>query len=272
MIYFTDDCIIGIDELDEEHRHLFDLIDRGMQLLKNEYLPDRYESVKGLLAELEDYAEQHFAHEEEYMEKIRDPEIIRQRVQHGIFRDRVRTWSFADVSEEHQQQQVLEELMDFMAKWLYRHIIGSDIMIGKLPPLEEWMIRVNPCEFTDEYLVGVRMIDIEHKELFHIVEQAYKLVKSGTEGEMEEVSGILESLSQYALEHFAHEEEYMERIGYEGLPAQRRAHEAFAYRLQNASEIDEGADPQLYMEELIEFLIGWLINHICNQDKKIPSR
>ena len=43
------------------------------------------------------------------------------------------------------------DLVTFLAKWLYSHILGSDIMIGKLPPLEEWMIKENYfaviCEF-----------------------------------------------------------------------------------------------------------------------------
>ena len=43
-------------------------------------------------------------------------------------------------------------------------------MIGKLPPLEEWMIRDNPCEFTDDYLTGIEIVDLEHQQLFCIVD------------------------------------------------------------------------------------------------------
>lgn len=273
MFHFTDDCIIGIEQLDNEHRRLFALIEEGMHLLHNEYLSDRYEKVKALLNELDSYAEQHFAHEEAYMEQIRDPELIRQRVQHDLFRDRIRDLMFATIDTEEDQQQVLEELMNFMAKWLYHHIIGSDIMIGKLPPLEEWMIRENPCEFTDEYLTGVDLIDGEHRELFRIVEQAYRLVRSYSVADSyDEVIKLLDELKSYAAEHFCDEEEYMESIHYEGLAAQKNAHAAFVYKLESIQldQIDE--DPQKYMEGLIEFLLGWLINHILYTDKKIPNR
>jgi len=50
MFHFTDDCIIGIEQLDNEHRYLFSLIDKAVLLLHNEYLADRYEKVKELLA------------------------------------------------------------------------------------------------------------------------------------------------------------------------------------------------------------------------------
>ena len=68
------------------------------------------------------------------MEQIRDPELIRQRMQHSLFRDKIRDFSFADIDDPGKQQQVVTDLLNFLAKWLYHHILGSDIMIGKLPP------------------------------------------------------------------------------------------------------------------------------------------
>ncbi len=166
---------------------------------------------------------------------------------------------------------VLTELVNFLAKWLYRHIIGSDVLIGKLPPLEEWMVRENPCEFTDDYLIGIELIDNEHKELFRIVDQANRLVKSydGASG-YDKILDILDNLKEYTKEHFTDEEEYMESIHYEGLEAQRRAHDAFIQKLENIdlSEIDE--NPQESLQQLLEFLLGWLVNHILHTDKKIP--
>lgn len=272
MFHFTEDCVIGIQQIDDEHRYLFSLIEKGLDLLHGEYSSDRYEKVKLLLRQLENYAEEHFAHEEAYMEQIRDPELIRQRVQHSTFRDKVRDFSFKDINDETEQEKVLEELMLFMTKWLYHHILGSDIMIGKLPPLEEWMLRENPCEFTDEYLTGIPLIDEEHRELFRITEKAHHIVKAYSVADSyDEITQILDELSTYVEEHFRDEEEYMESIHYEGLEAQKRAHASFITKLAetNLDKVDE--DPQQYMESLIEFLLGWLIQHILYTDKKIPT-
>lgn len=273
MFKFTDDYLIGIDELDDEHRYLFSLINKALDLLNNEYLIDRYEKVRELLDELDAYAEQHFAHEEAYMEEIHDPELIRQRIQHVDFRNRVRDFLFADINTDEEQEAVLHELVSFMARWLYRHIIGSDIMIGKLPPLDEWMIRKNPCEFTDEYLTGIDLIDAEHRALFVLIEEAYKFIRSGdTVNSYDEMLKLLDDLKQYAMEHFRDEEEYMESINYDGLEAQRYAHESFVYRMENINFSQLEKDPQRQLEELIEFLLKWLINHILNADKKIPKQ
>ncbi|MCD8039238.1 MAG: hemerythrin family protein [Lachnospiraceae bacterium] len=271
MFQFTDDCMIGIEQIDDEHRALFNLLNKAGALLANDFGSDCYEELKEIIGELDSYAEQHFAHEEAYMLEIRDPELIRQRAQHSYFREKIRDFEFVNIDADEEQQRVLTELVNFLARWLYRHILGSDIMIGKMPPLEEWMLRENPCEFTDDYLVGIELIDNEHRELFRIVDKANRLVKSYDEASgYDKIIDILNQLKDYTKEHFADEEEYMESIGYDGLEAQKRAHDAFIEKLENINldEIDE--NPQESLEELLEFLLGWLVNHILYTDKKIP--
>lgn len=63
----------------------------------------------------------------------------------------------------------------------------------------------------------------------------------------------------------------MESIHYEGLPAQKRAHEAFVSRLEemDLEHIDE--NQQETLEDLMEFLTEWLVNHILHTDKLIPT-
>lgn len=269
---FTQDCITGIETIDDEHRNLFALLSKAYNMACTDYHSDYYQELKNILEELDDYAETHFAHEEEYMVQIRDPELIRQRSQHTFFRDKVREYEFVNIDNEEEQQRVLTELVRFLAKWLYRHILSSDILIGKLPPLEEWMVRENPCEFTDEYLTGIELVDAEHKELFRIVDKANQLVKNfDSLSGYDSIMQILNELKEYTKEHFADEEEYMEGIQYEGLSAQKRAHEAFVDKLENISLDQIDANPQENLQELLEFLLGWLINHILYTDKKIPA-
>lgn len=269
---FTQDCITGIETIDDEHRNLFALLSKAYNMACTDYHSDYYQELKNILEELDDYAETHFAHEEEYMVQIRDPELIRQRSQHAFFRDKVREYEFVNIDNEAEQQRVLTELVRFLAKWLYRHILSSDILIGKLPPLEEWMVRENPCEFTDEYLTGIELVDAEHRELFRIVDKANQLVKNfDSLSGYDSIMQILNELKEYTKEHFADEEEYMEGIQYEGLSAQKRAHEAFVDKLENISLDQIDANPQENLQELLEFLLGWLINHILYTDKKIPA-
>lgn len=273
MFEFTDDCKIGIEQVDEEHRHLFEILNKAYALVTTDYHSDYYQRLKDILAELDHYAEQHFTYEEEYMAKICDPELILQRPQHAFFREKILEFDLMNIDDVQEQQRVLTDLVSFLAKWLYRHILSSDILIGKLPPLEEWMVKENPCEFTDDYLVGIELVDREHRELFKIVDKANRLVKSyNALSGYDNIMEILNELKEYTIEHFSDEEEYMESINYEGLAAQKRAHEAFIDKLANIDLDAVDNNPQEYLQELLEFLLGWLINHILNTDKKIPKK
>ncbi|MCI9035539.1 MAG: hemerythrin family protein [Lachnospiraceae bacterium] len=272
MFEFTDDCIIGIDQIDDEHRYLFDVLNRAYFLVTTDFQIDRYQDLKTIIEELDNYAEQHFAHEEAYMMKICDPELILQRAQHSFFREKIREFDFINIDFEEEQQRVLSELVSFLAKWLYRHILSSDILIGKLPSLEEWMVKENPCEFTDNYLVGIDLIDKEHKELFRIVDKANHLIKSyNASSSYDKIIEILNELKEYTKEHFGDEEEFMESIHYKGIEAQKRAHEAFIDKLENIDLNEIENNPNEYLQNLLEFLLGWLINHILHTDKKIAE-
>ena len=42
MFQFTEDCLMGVEKLDKEHEHLFELINSILDMLKNHYVSDRY--------------------------------------------------------------------------------------------------------------------------------------------------------------------------------------------------------------------------------------
>ena len=128
-------------------------------------------------------------------------------------------------------------------------------------------------EMKDEYRTGIELIDQEHTRLFEIADELYELIQNEfIPDKYDYIVDVLNGLKEYAATHFKDEEEYMESIQYEGLEAQKRAHAAFIDKLAtiDLDKVDE--DPQKYMESLIEFLLGWLVQHILYTDKKIPNR
>lgn len=270
LVKFTDDCIIGIEQIDDEHRHLFELLNQGMNMLAYHGTGDSYDEIKELIQELDEYAEEHFAHEEAYMKEIRDPELINQRIQHDTFRHRIHNWFLTPIDDSDNQEKLLTEIMQYMTRWLYNHIIASDMMIGKMPPIEEWRLKEKPCEFTDEYLTGIPHVDEEHRILFQLIGQVNDLVRQGIIVEdLKEIEEVLTELQNYTKYHFSDEEEYMRSIDYPELESQQRAHKAFVSKLEelNMEQIKE--NPQENMERLVEYLTGWLVNHILYADKKI---
>ncbi len=265
MYRFTEDCRTGIEVIDKEHERLFGLINEAMQLL--EETDGSVELAKNMIAALKKYAAEHFDHEEAYMQEHADPELERQKKEHARFVAKVEQMEQTPVTEE-DSRAVLEDMLQFLAKWLYHHILGSDIMIGKIAPVGA---EDDPFAFTDQYHTGIALVDEEHKRLFEIIRETDQVIHAELlHDKYDEIMRILAELKDYTVLHFQDEEEYMERIGYEGLPGQKRAHEAFVEKLTeiNLDEVDD--NQQEYLEELIAFLLGWLSNHILKADKKIP--
>lgn len=272
MYRFTEDCLTGIEQIDDEHEKLFELINQTMNLLHNELLEDKYHQISQVLEELKEYADTHFANEEAYMAAINDPELEKQKKQHMAFREKIDVISFTNIDELEYQHEMLDNLLQYLVRWLYQHILGSDILIGKMPSVEKWREQKSPCIFTSKYLTGIPLIDGEHETLFEIIGEANDLVKAEfLHDKYDEIVAILAKLTDYTREHFQDEEEYMESINYPGLKAQKMAHQAFVSKLEEIDLEQVDQNQQKYLEELMGFLFGWLSNHILKSDKLIAE-
>ncbi len=264
MFKFTKECLIGVESIDKEHEKLFAMINEGMTLLA-ESGDTALIAEKNLLTALTKYAGEHFANEEAYMEKTGDPELPRQKKEHRAFTEYVNNYNLKSLAEEGAAQR-LNDLLLYLAKWLYRHILCSDMMIGQNP-----VKKSEELVFSEEYYTGIELVDREHARLFEIINQADGLIRAELlHDKYDEIVHILNVLKDYTVTHFADEEAYMERIGYEGLAAQKVAHMSFVDMLNqvNLDNVDE--NQQEYLEELVAYLKNWLIVHIVKVDKRIP--
>ena len=146
-------------------------------------------------------------------------------------------------------------------------------MISEKPAGVEDNQKKSMFEFTDEYKTDIDFVDDEHKKLFEIIERTYDVINNPfLADKYDSIVSIIAELKDYTELHFKDEENYMEKIGYEGLAAQKLAHESFVERLAeiDMEEVDDSQHE--YLCELIDFLLGWLKNHILKMDKKIPVK
>lgn len=270
MYEFTKDCMTGIKEIDDEHKKLFDMINDAIALANE--TSDTGSIAKNLIKGLKDYAAVHFAHEEAYMKKINDPELDIQIKEHRAFTKKVNSFE-PDTSSDEASKRSLSEILVYIVQWLYKHILGSDIMIGKLADLSDKPQNDNPFAFTDKYKTDIPLVDDEHRHLFEIIEQTNDLIHANLlHDKYDEIMHLLDELKTYTETHFSDEEALMEKISYPGLDAQKKAHTAFVDKLVNIdiNELDEIDDhQQTYLFELINYLLNWLSNHILGSDIKI---
>ena len=266
MYEFTEDCMIHIDQIDEEHRKLFQMLNEAFAMVQE--TKDVSAITISLLSNLKSYAMTHFAHEEAYMESIHDPELPLQKTEHAMFAKKVNSF-VPDTSSPEAAKQSLNDLLTYLVRWLYRHILCSDMMIGKgLSSTEN-----DPFTFTDKYKTGITLVDDEHRRLFEIIKETNDLIHEELlHDKYDEIVRLINELRAYTEFHFSDEEALMERIQYPGLAAQKRAHSAFIERLVeiDLNDLDEMDDHQQeYLLDLIQFLLDWLTNHILACDCKI---
>ena len=271
MYQFTDDCLIGVDQIDNEHRRLFELVNEVANLLiKNDI---NRSDVNAVLMELDEYAVLHFKHEEEYMKEINDPELPKQKEQHQEFVVKVREIIQGDL-ESKNDKETLTNVVEYVARWLFSHILSSDTMIGVYQRMDaKKEENKDPFEFTDEFRTGIEIIDEEHQELFNIIRRANELITAELlHDKYDEIVSVLDELRGYTVQHFADEEEYMESIQYEGLENQKKTHQMFVDKLNDINLDDLDDNQQQYLVELVDFLLMWLVNHILKMDKLIPCK
>ena len=267
---FTDDCLIGVDEIDDEHRELFRLVGEVQALLDEGDMEDKYDEICALIERLKEYAQEHFRHEEAYMESIGHPELDMQRQQHALFCCKVNE---ADIlSAGSNKREMIEDLLSYLVKWLYQHIIGSDLLIGKLVSMEEWKEK-EEYDFSEKYLTGIELIDDEHRELFRILHDIHDLIANDRSADKHtKVVDALENLHKYMQGHFRDEEQYMESIGHEGLEVHRLAHDVFSTRLELMHLNAESLADEDELEEFVLFLFEWLDTHILQMDRNLGKR
>ncbi len=270
MYEFTKDCMINIEQIDNEHRQLFQVINESIELINK--TDDVMPLCNNLLKSLKDYSLNHFAHEEAYMEEINDPELSLQKKEHAAFAEKINNFKL-DTSSKENAKKSLNELLTYLVRWLYHHILSSDMMIGKMSASANEVKDSSIFDFSEKYMTGIELVDDEHRHLFEIIKETNDVINAAyLHDKYDEIMRLLAELKDYTESHFHDEEELMLRINYPHINSQKHAHSAFIEKLVNInlSELDNIDDNQdEYLNELITFLLQWLSNHILGSDKKI---
>lgn len=117
---WSNEFVLNIPEVDRQHHGLVDLINE----LHEAMLARRSsEIMASVLNRLENYTDEHFAHEEELMRSHEYPCLAEHMEKHQVFQEKV-----GFLVECHQGKKVLPSLkvMEFLCDWLKKHIQVDD--------------------------------------------------------------------------------------------------------------------------------------------------
>jgi len=120
--------------------------------------------------------------------------------------------------------------------------------------------------WRQDYEIGVKEVDAEHRRLFYLVNEYYDKHYQGAP--RKEIERILNSLVSYAEVHFQNEEAIMEQCAYPRLEEHRKQHADLFTSIFSITQrlLDS---PDKADRETLNFLKKWLTDHIIQDDVDI---
>jgi hemerythrin len=120
-------------------------------------------------------------------------------------------------------------------------------------------------KWNDKYSVNISLIDEQHKKLFELINKANIVEKFSNNSKG--IMGILDQMTKYALKHFETEEHYMKEFNFPGYQSHRNEHIDFTNITIEYKNRAVGGESQI-TNEILEYLMQWLVNHIQVTDKE----
>lgn len=132
---------------------------------------------------------------------------------------------------------------------------------------------MNIIEWEKKFELGVDSIDREHKQLFSIINKLLVLIKSPDKNEFA-CQEVIKYLNTHTVEHFTHEEDYMQSVNYGDYEMHKRIHDDFRDNTLPAlkKELTDMRYSDSSVRHFIGVVIGWLVSHTITADMLIIEK
>jgi len=124
--------------------------------------------------------------------------------------------------------------------------------------------------WTEEYSVGVKELDEQHRRLVAVINQLFTLY-SEKKFKKVDVEPIFKKLLDYADYHFGTEEHYFNLYNYAEKAQHSALHESYRQKIQDLKKEYDAADSAKTLFAMNNFLNDWWIWHINNVDKEYTA-
>jgi len=120
--------------------------------------------------------------------------------------------------------------------------------------------------WSDKFATGIRAIDSDHQNLFEEVKILKDRLERGADAKA--VGNAIHSLESYCADHFAREEQFMEKAHYPDFKDHRKEHKRFAKLVKQLGKLHNKNPDQIDPQKVLKFIISWLTGHIIGVDLK----
>ncbi len=110
--------------------------------------------------------------------------------------------------------------------------------------------------------VDIEVIDTQHKKLLNYMNELYDAIVQRREHDI--LIRLFNDLEEYTRTHFTFEEVYFDEFNYDGKDAHVLQHKEFIKQLGVMKQ--EIFNNSKDVEDLLDFLVNWLMHHIKGTD------
>ena len=125
MYKWTEDLCTGYDEIDEQHRKLFTVCARIEKIVRENDNKAGQRTAIEAIKYLKQYANEHFMTEEAFQRSIGYEDYEIHKKVHDSLREWVVEYECKLIENDFNRETILE-LVEYVEKWLYEHIMGMD--------------------------------------------------------------------------------------------------------------------------------------------------
>lgn len=130
MFEWKNEYSVGVKEIDEQHRKLFEIGGRAYSLVENTFISDKYDKILDIINELIDYTVYHFKCEENLMLESKYRGFFSHKLEHEGFINKVNNIDFKSVDEN--QDKFIIDILELVLVWIEEHIMDKDKLLIQL--------------------------------------------------------------------------------------------------------------------------------------------
>ena len=120
---------------------------------------------------------------------------------------------------------------------------------------------LDKVQWSDQYLIGIDIIDEQHRQLIETVNQLI-VVPEGVDESVYVEEATLEMLS-YAMYHLRTEEAILQKHNFPDYTEHKAEHSKFVHHM---NEMIHNQKDMLQRVKLLEYLVPWITQHIFVDD------
>ncbi|MBD3310944.1 MAG: bacteriohemerythrin [Candidatus Magasanikbacteria bacterium] len=124
-----------------------------------------------------------------------------------------------------------------------------------------------PLIWKEENSVGVKMFDLQHKELFDIINELIEAINNKKFNDV--IDDIMVRLVDYGNYHLSTEEKFFDQYDYPEKDSHKALHDEYINKINSFQQRYQNQDGEIDIAfDLVNFLENWWVNHINGADKK----